>query len=510
MVSAARDAPSCEPGGHARDVGRARGRVGEDGHPCASSSRRDAARVGRRRMVVRRDAAPSRVRDGQVVHRAGPRRRLPPDRLAELGLGRLPVARPRLRPDAVGLGSSRRARGSRDAVSRLSRVGCGGGLHATDRRARERHEPAAGVHLHRLRGRVLAQPLRAARPRAAGSDDVRPARCSGIERVPGEREREARRGHDARRGVADERDGVDDAHRRGEHPVEREAGRGSDLQLAAQRGLAVDHDPVGAVAFGGRPVRREVGRHAIDVFDHDRVASVDDADRLEAHRADGAGVDGSRRDLERPIRHPLLVGLADLAERDAELIGDELHRRTPRTGLHAGKFHQAAMVERLAETEDLEHRERDRVVLVAEDLLRADRANALRHRREREHEVIAGEAGLDAARVERRLAPPARGLDARDRGRVEPGRIQEPGNRRGHHVDAGLEDSAEVVDRLRWAGTRPTRRNRCNRARARALRRRRTWCAVPLHRCRRARRHRARPCRACAPTRRRARDPVDR
>ena len=42
-------------------------------------------------------------------------------------------------------------------------------LHATGRRARERHQPAAGVHLHRLRGRVLAQPLRRARPRPAGS-----------------------------------------------------------------------------------------------------------------------------------------------------------------------------------------------------------------------------------------------------------------------------------------------------------------------------------------------------
>ena len=47
-----------------------------------------------------------------------------------------------------------------DALSRLPRIGCGDRLHPTDRRARERHEPAAGVHLHRLRGRVLAQPLR--------------------------------------------------------------------------------------------------------------------------------------------------------------------------------------------------------------------------------------------------------------------------------------------------------------------------------------------------------------
>ncbi len=90
----------------------------------------------------------------------------------------LPVARPRLRPDAVGLGSSGRARGSRQPLSRLSRIGCDNRLHTTGRGARERHEPAARVHLHRLRGRVLAQPLRAARPRAAGSGELRPARAS--------------------------------------------------------------------------------------------------------------------------------------------------------------------------------------------------------------------------------------------------------------------------------------------------------------------------------------------
>ena len=66
------------------------------------------------------------------------------------------------------------------------------------------------------------------------------------------------------------------------------------------------------------------------------------------------------------------------------------------------------MVERLAEPEDLEHRERDRIVLVPEDLLRADRVDALRHRQQREHEMVAGEAGLDPADVQRRLALPAR------------------------------------------------------------------------------------------------------
>ena len=49
--------------------------------------------------------------------------KLPPDRFAEHRLRRLPVARPRVRPDAVCHGHARRARGSADALSRLSRIG---------------------------------------------------------------------------------------------------------------------------------------------------------------------------------------------------------------------------------------------------------------------------------------------------------------------------------------------------------------------------------------------------
>ena len=60
-----------------------------------------------------------------------------------------------------------------DAISRLPRGGCDNRPATTGRRARERHEPCAGVHLHRLRGRVLAQPLHAARPRASRVDDLR-------------------------------------------------------------------------------------------------------------------------------------------------------------------------------------------------------------------------------------------------------------------------------------------------------------------------------------------------
>ena len=87
---------------------------------------------------------------------------------AEHGLRRLPVAGARLRPDAVG--RPKRSPCAPIAPTRfrdyLATVAAGR-LHPTGRRARERHEPAAGVPLHRVRRRVLAQPLRLARPRAA-------------------------------------------------------------------------------------------------------------------------------------------------------------------------------------------------------------------------------------------------------------------------------------------------------------------------------------------------------
>ena len=63
-----------------------------------------------------------------------------------------------------------RTSGSRRALSRLSRIGYDTGAHATGRCARERYEPVAGVHLHGPRGRVLAQPLRPARPCPSGSE----------------------------------------------------------------------------------------------------------------------------------------------------------------------------------------------------------------------------------------------------------------------------------------------------------------------------------------------------
>ena len=89
----------------------ARAGVGLDHRARAAAHRRTAARIRRRRVVLRRHAAPSRVRDGQVVHNADPRRRGVPahplrrPRSCALGVTVLrgfPARVPRLPPPIAG------------------------------------------------------------------------------------------------------------------------------------------------------------------------------------------------------------------------------------------------------------------------------------------------------------------------------------------------------------------------------------------------------------------------
>src|SRR5258708_2902057 len=99
----------------------------------------------------------------------------------------------------------------------------------------------------------------------------------------------------------------------------------SELKLAREARDAVDDDPVRPVARRGRPLRREVWRHAIDVLDDDRVAAVDDADCLEAHGSYGLCLDGAGCDFEGSVRDALVVCLSYPVELHAELVGDHLH-----------------------------------------------------------------------------------------------------------------------------------------------------------------------------------------
>ncbi len=108
MVPVAGDAAPDGPGWHAVWVGHARGRMGDDDRPGHDASRGPAARVGRRRVVVRPDAATSRLHDGQVVHGPDRRRTVPPDRIAEQRFRRLSISRSRQEPDPIGRGSASR------------------------------------------------------------------------------------------------------------------------------------------------------------------------------------------------------------------------------------------------------------------------------------------------------------------------------------------------------------------------------------------------------------------
>ena len=159
------------------DVGGARGRVGEDGHPgdslcpktrCIESVNDEWSFVQTlRHLVFAMDKWFTVPILGGAFHPIG----LPNSGSVDFpwpGLDYEPRRRRRRR-------RSRCAPIGRRACATTSRSIATADFAATGRRARERHEPAAGVHLHRLRGRVLAQPLRACATCAhAGGSQIRP------------------------------------------------------------------------------------------------------------------------------------------------------------------------------------------------------------------------------------------------------------------------------------------------------------------------------------------------
>ena len=121
--------------------------------------------------TLRPDAATSRLRDGQVVHGADPRRELPPDRVAEHAApstSRGPASTYDLTPsvsEALAVRADRATR-FRDYLASVATTDFARPIDVLENGT----NPLQRVHLHRLRGGVLAQPLRAARPRAPGSD----------------------------------------------------------------------------------------------------------------------------------------------------------------------------------------------------------------------------------------------------------------------------------------------------------------------------------------------------
>ncbi len=150
--------------------------------------------------------------------------------------------------------------------------------------------------------------------------------------VSGNGERHLQRPQQARLGVDHVGHRVHDAHGGGQHGAGAAAHR-RDARLgrvvegrrepAVEVRLAFEHDPVRQVGLADGPVGADVAGEAGDVVDDDRLATVDDADRLEADRTAGAGFDRAEGGLDRLIGQPPVVGLADLVDLDAETVGDE-------------------------------------------------------------------------------------------------------------------------------------------------------------------------------------------
>ena len=101
---------------------------------------------------------------------------------------------------------------------------------------------------------------------------------------------------------------------------------------AVDVGLARDHHAIAEGAGKRRPVGCDIGSQPGDVLDDDGLAAVDDTDGLHPQCAAGAGLDGAHRDLQRPVRHRAVEGLAHLLHLDAERVGDHPELSLPLTG----------------------------------------------------------------------------------------------------------------------------------------------------------------------------------
>ena len=180
------------------------------------------------------------------------------------------------------------------------------------------------------------------------------------------------------------------------------------------------------------------------------------------------------------------------------------------TGPHAessapGVASSAVVVERLPEAHDLLHHELHGIGVVERELRRPDRPDRVRLRHQEERELVGGEAGLDARRVQGHAAASGGVLElAAPRGLVAR-RVDQPPRADRHHVDPGREEAHVVGDRggvlLRAAGGVHDAVG----LQREAARRRRSWRPGRSGRRRRARPRRARPFRRCAPRPRRAR-----
>ena len=144
-----------------------------------------------------------------------------------------------------------------------------------------------------------------------------------------------------------------------------------------------------------RPVGGEGVVKPGDVLHDDGGPAVDDALHLEAQRGRGAGFDSACRDVERRLRGPALMGLADLVELDAEALGDHRDHAAPGERERAREEQQWGAVEGLAEAHRLEEHLGLVVGVVVEDLHHTHRVDPLARAQQRQRQQVVGEARID-------------------------------------------------------------------------------------------------------------------
>src|SRR5882757_4962070 len=168
--------------------------------------------------------------------------------------------------------------------------------------------------------------------------------CSDLlrrEYIPGNGQRQVDGAEEPGRWVDDIGHGVDDTHLGGHHRAGTRGHRGDAgpagvaqgcSQCAVNVGVTGDHHAVGQVADTGRPVRSNAVCQPGDVFDDDRLTTVDDADSFHADRATGSCLDGTHCDVQGFVGHGAVEVFAYFLDFDAEGVADKPELARPLTG----------------------------------------------------------------------------------------------------------------------------------------------------------------------------------
>ena len=258
---------------------------------------------------------------------------------------------------------------------------------------------------------------------------------------------------------------------------------------------ALDEDAVGARAVADRPVRRDVVAQPRHVLDDDARLAAHDAHHLEAQPRHGARLDLAVGQLDRLLRATAIswrcrISSSSTLQRAAIMRTDGPQAIVSAPGISSG----TCASRRLAEAHHLEERLGLVVGGVVEDLLGADRVDALGEAREHDRQRVGREAGVDARAEERGAAGAAGVLEAAPDRLGQRRRIDQRHERRRHQVLPRGEDAAHVVERGLQPEIGGAHVRDAVRRRAPGSARRRRWRPRRCAAARRARRRRARAC----------------